>query len=83
MLFFHGVGNAANLHHVAAVNFFDDRHVLFKSAVGSTFDHELHWVATADDVGAAAMKNFNDIAAVGALINFELRGHESLTCFDW
>ena len=82
MLFFHGVGNAADLDHVAAFNLFDNRHVLFKRAVGCAFDHQLHGVATADDVCAAAVENFNDIAAVGTLIHFELRGHESLTCFD-
>ena len=79
VLFFHGVRHAAHFHQIAAVNLFNDGNVLFHGAVSGTLNHQLHGLATADDVGAAAMQNFNNITTVGALINFQMLGHGFLT----
>ena len=49
--------------------------MFFQRAVGGAFLHELHGLATADEFGAAAVQNFDNIAAMGAFINFQLIGH--------
>ena len=71
MLFFHGVSNVSHLDLVAAIHFFDDRHMFFFGRIHGVFSEQLHGLAAADQLTAATVKNFDDAAAKIAFVNLK------------
>ena len=68
------VTDFADLDFVAAVNFLDDRHVLFRGGVGDAFLHQGHILVTADEGPGAGMNHFDHVAADLAFINLQFFG---------
>lgn len=72
------MGSGTHLDLAAAVHGLKNGHVFFFRSVNGAGGHMLHGLAAADELAVSRKKNFNNIAARRALIDFELVGHMNL-----
>jgi len=80
MVIGHGMGHGTDLYLITVFRLFNGGNMLFGCPVGSTFTEELHGFTAADEGGGSAVKDFNNISTMFALIYFKSCRHDD---FSW
>ncbi|OPY60301.1 MAG: hypothetical protein A4E62_03202 [Syntrophorhabdus sp. PtaU1.Bin002] len=78
VLFFHWMGDAADLYLDAVLRLFDHRNVFLKGCVNRILCDQLHWLVAAHQLSFACMKDLDDVPAYLTLVNFHSFRHANL-----
>ena len=81
VFFFHRMRDITDFYLNAAVDFFNDRNMLFLGCINRIFNQFFHRLSAADQLAPAAVQNLNDIPTELTFINFQSFCHVVLLLF--